>query len=100
MISVPYVFGDNALFQHSSNLEIRGNAEKCVTITVKLNKSECILGEWSCKSDENGVFSVSIETPVASYDFYDLSIECGDEVKVIKNLLFGELWLACGQSNM
>lgn len=64
MISVPYVFGDNALFQHSSNLEIRGKAEKCTMITVKLNKNEYIHGEWSCKSDENGVFSVSIETPL------------------------------------
>lgn len=100
MITLPFVFGDNALFQHSSKLEIKGNAENCDEITIKLIKNNNTVGEWSCICDENGSFCACVETPCASYDLYDISVVGKSDTKILKNILFGELWLACGQSNM
>ena len=100
MITLPFVFSDNALFLHSSPLEIRGNVEKCAKVSVKLIKNSENMGEWCGVSDESGCFAVTVNTPVASYDFYDISIKTENDEKLIKNILFGELWLACGQSNM
>lgn len=100
MITLQHVFSDNALFLHSSTLDIRGNAEKCEKIVVKLIKNGEIIGEWSGMSDNDGCFSVTLNTPAASYDFYDISVKSESDEKLIKDILFGELWLACGQSNM
>ena len=100
MINLPNIFSDKALYLHSSVLNIRGNAEKCDKITVNLIKNNEVVGEWSGTSDENGDFTVTIETPAASYDTYEISVKTTNDEKVIKDILFGELWLACGQSNM
>ena len=100
MLTLPFIFGDNALFLHSSHLTISGNAEKCSDISIKIIKNADIFGQWSGKSDANGSFSITISTPAASYDYCDIVICDENDERVIKNVLFGELWLACGQSNM
>ena len=100
MLTLQNVFSDNALFLHSSVLEIKGNAEKCEDISIKLIRNSKIIGEWSEVSDENGHFTVAIDTPAASYNYYDISVKTENEEKILKDILFGELWLACGQSNM
>ena len=86
MISLNKVFSSNALFQHSAPLEIKGIAEKCEKISAKLIKDSEIIGEWSGNADDSGRFSVAIETPGPSYDFYDLEIKGADDEKILKNI--------------
>ena len=100
MITLPSVFSDNALFLHSSVLEIRGNAEKCCDVSASLLKNNNIVGSCEGRADEKGDFSLCINTPAASYEYYDIIIKTDDDEKILNNILFGELWLACGQSNM
>ena len=82
MINLPNIFSDKALYLHSSVLNIRGNAEKCEKITVSLIKNNEIIGEWSGMSDENGGFTVTIETPAASYDTYKISVKATNDERL------------------
>lgn len=100
MITLPFVFSDNALFLHSSPLEIRGSAEKGENIYISIEKEGESIGEWSAVCGTDGEFFVTVNTPAASYDEYDIIFKTPTETKTITNILFGELWLACGQSNM
>lgn len=101
MIKLKNMFSDGALFQANSVLEIKGvalndKAERSVDIVLS---GKVFVGA-STTADSCGRFSVKIKTPCASFDEYDLTVKCGGEEKTVKNILFGELWLASGQSNM
>ncbi len=47
-----------------------------------------------------GNFCVTLKTPPASFLEYTLKVKAGEEEFSADNILFGELWLASGQSNM
>jgi hypothetical protein len=51
-------------------------------------------------ADETGVFSLEMPAGHASYDPHILTFSCGEQVIILKDLLFGEIWIAAGQSNM
>ena len=52
------------------------------------------------KADAEGMWILPVQTPGASYDAHTITITAGKEVKVLTNILFGEVWLCAGQSNM
>ena len=94
------VFSDNALFQADSLLTIRGVAEKNTKVTVSLTGNSGVFSDGACISDKDGLFECTLKTPAASYDKYEISATDGVENVKVANVIFGELWLAAGQSNM
>ena len=100
MIRTPNVFSDNALFLHSAPLTVKGKADPGEKIEIILSLGGEVCGSWDGEAEGNGDFSVTITTPAASFDVYELAIKGESDEKVIKGILFGELWMACGQSNM
>ncbi len=100
MITVSHFFSDNALFQADSVLTLSGNCVPNVKVTLKLLSATSVISSAETISDSKGSFKVTVSTPKPSYDEYSLSLVCGDEEKTISHVLFGELWLASGQSNM
>ncbi len=100
MITLRPIFSDNALFLHSAPLDILGNTEPKREVKAELIKNGEIFCSGSAFSADDGEFSVNITTPAASYDEYQLRVSAGDEAVEINGMLFGELWLASGQSNM
>lgn len=93
------VFSDNALFQAGSTLTLRGISEPGTNIFARLLGFESsVHGKCVCPS--NGIFEVTIDTPPASYNKYEIEVTDGDNTIILKNILFGELWVASGQSNM
>ena len=100
MITMPKVFSANALYLHSSILEIKGTAEVSATVKAEILKDGFAVSFAEAKADENGEFTVRINTPSASYDEYSIKVSTSESEYVINGVLFGELWLACGQSNM
>ncbi|MDF2686166.1 MAG: sialate O-acetylesterase, partial [Clostridia bacterium] len=102
MIKLPSIFSNGALYQQKSNLDIHGSSVANSKIIAKLLGLNGVFSEISVNSDENGGFMLTLKTPPASFDKYFITISdlnSGDELK-IENILFGELWLASGQSNM
>ncbi|MGN1410607.1 MAG: hypothetical protein ACI4XJ_10605, partial [Eubacteriales bacterium] len=101
MINVPHFFSDGAMFQADSQFTLSGvcNPGTGVICTV-LDKSDKAVFSAEAVSDSEGKFSLCVKTEPASFDEYRISLVCGSEEKTIAGVLFGEVWLASGQSNM
>lgn len=93
------VFSDNALFQASSTLTVRGRAEPGISVFAKLEGHNAST-HGRAITQNDGIFEVTIDTPSPSYNKYEIIITDGNETVKLKNIIFGELWLASGQSNM
>ena len=99
MLTLPHVFSSNALYQADAPLTLRGRAAPCSTVTASLARGE-FHAEAAAQSDEDGVFSLTLHTPAASAEEAEIRITDGEDEAILQNILFGELWLASGQSNM
>ncbi len=93
-------YGDGMLFQQNKEAILSGTAENGSLISVSLYKNDVLVAQNSTKA-ENGEFSVSFYAPKGSYDRYRIVLRCNNtEFAVLSDVVFGELWLASGQSNM
>lgn len=98
---LPSIFSSGALFQADSLLTVRGFARPGDATAASLADAQSrVLSSAETVADEDGVFSLTLSTPGASFDPYTVTITCGGDVRVMEDVLFGELWLATGQSNM
>ena len=100
MMKLSGIFSDHALFLHSSELTVRGIAESSSEVSLTLSLGERAVTACRGKTDGMGRFALTFQTPAASFDAYEITLECGAERIVLHDILFGELWLASGQSNM
>ena len=95
-VRLPALFSDNAVLQQQMEIPVWGWGEK--------NSDIRIVTSWNDKSylartDETGRWKVKITTPEAGGP-YNIQINQDDEIRVIQNILIGEVWLGSGQSNM
>ena len=98
-LTLPSVVGSNMVLQHSATVNIWGWAKP--KATVKINPSWLNLKKpLKAKADAEGFWMLPVQTLAASYDAHTITISCKKEVKELKNILFGEVWLCSGQSNM
>ena len=95
------MYSDNMLFQQNAISKISGTATSGSKIEIEIynSKNEKILTASS--KAENNSFSVEFLAPKGSFESYSITIkENGKEFRTLKNVVFGELWIASGQSNM
>ena len=98
-LTLPSVVGSNMVLQHSTTVNIWGWAKP--KATVKINPSWLGLKKpLKVKADAEGFWILPVQTLPASYDAHTITIQAGKEVKELTNILFGEVWLCSGQSNM
>jgi len=94
-LALPHIFGDGAIFQRNVEVPIWGTAEANEKVTVKLGDKTASAtagadGKWMAKLPQ-----MPAGGPV------EISIEGSSGKKIaIKNVLFGEVWVCSGQSNM
>lgn len=101
---MPSVFDSNMVLQQQSECKLWGTATpgKVVDVHVSWSKlRQCVT------AGKDGKWSISIQTPVASYDAHTVTVvELADgnkkasDTKTFENCLIGEVWLCAGQSNM
>jgi len=95
-LQLPRIFADNMVLQHDTEVRIWGRATMGDTITIKLgNISRTTL------ADEKGYW----ETYLPAYEAggpHTVTVKdiTHTESKQLKNIYFGDVWLADGQSNM
>lgn len=99
MLRLNTAFTSHALFQHSAPLTVRGECTAS-SVTVSIVREGQVLSSSVGVPQENGRFSVVIETPEASFVPCSMTITAGEDHALLSDILFGELWLAGGQSNM
>ena len=98
-LTLPSVVGDNMVLQHSSTVNIWGWAKPKATVKVDPSwddNSKPI----KVKADAEGFWILPVQTLAAGYDAHTITISCKKEVYELKNIVFGEVWLCSGQSNM
>ena len=98
MLQLLSVFSSHALFQQNSTLTLRGRSD-AASVSVRLYAGERLLAEQSAPVTD-GAFAAPIRTPAASLSPHRIVVSAGAEERVLEDVLFGELWLASGQSNM
>ena len=96
---LPSFVGSNMVLQHSTTVNLWGWA--------KPNAKVKILPDWCglkkplvVKADAEGFWILPVETLGASYDEHTIKIQAGKEIVELTNVVFGEVWLCSGQSNM
>ena len=98
-LRLPSVVGSNMVLQHSTTVNIWGWAKP--KATVKINPSWLNLKKpLKVKADAEGFWILPVETPAGGYTAHTITISCKKEEKVLENVVFGEVWLCAGQSNM
>ena len=98
-LTLPSVVGSNMVLQHSTTVNIWGWAKP--KATVKINPSWLGLKKpIKVKADAEGFWILPVQTLAAGYDAHTITIQAGKEIKELNNILFGEVWLCAGQSNM
>lgn len=95
-------YGDGMLFQQNKDAVFAGVAVPGAKISAELyEKSGKLVAGGESTASADGTFEVSFVAPEGSYNEYDVILkENSAEFVRLENVVFGELWLASGQSNM
>ena len=95
------VYADDMLFQQDTDAVLAGEAPDGSAILAELYDRTGTLAASGTAKAKDGCFTVSFPGPAGSYDTYTVKASCDGAVFAeLKNVVFGELWLAFGQSNM
>ena len=101
MWNLPKIFSSGALFQAGSALTVHGITDPAVGVAGKIvDAGGNAVSTASAAADGAGRFSLTLTTPAASFDPYRIELSNGRDGYAMEDVLFGELWLASGQSNM
>lgn len=107
MFTLPKIFTDGAMFQADAYLTISGKAERLLEVSAYIIHGDEVVKRSFALSDENGNFELPIVTPAASFEKYRIVLResrthYGEALceLAMEDVMFGELWLASGQSNM
>ena len=95
-------YGDDMLFQQNKDAVFAGTASAGATITVEMySTADELVASGSSTASADGTFTVSFLAPAGGYEEYKVILkENSVEFAQLDNVVFGELWLASGQSNM
>lgn len=95
------VYGDGMLFEQNKEAVFAGTSKPDSEITAELYNGDKLVASGKSVALKDGTFEVSFIAPSGSYDEYTVILkENSSEFATLKNVVFGELWLASGQSNM
>ncbi len=88
------MFGDNMVLQREMLVPVWGRAEVGETVTVQFAEQS-----KSCKTGKNGKWMLKLDPLVASAKGAELIISGKNKI-TFNDVLVGEVWICCGQSNM
>ncbi len=101
MLTLPSVFASGALFQQCAPLTLHGQTEPDTPVHATLiHGTEAPFSVGDTTADAEGKFALTLSCPAASMETWTITITAGADNRILDNILFGELWLASGQSNM
>ena len=90
------VCSDDMVIQRDVASPVWGFAEPGAKVSVALNGKT--VGEAT--ADEKGRWTVKLPPQKANKKPSTITAKCGKETHSITNVLFGDVWFGCGQSNM
>lgn len=90
------IFSDNAVLQCEKSLPIWGECSANTKVVISLNNDLLANG----MSDNDGHWTLQLPAQNASFTPKKIHISTKKDTLILDNILFGEVWLASGQSNM
>lgn len=95
-VRLPHILGDNMVLQQDTDVRLWGwdAPGKQVKVTTSWDSIT-----KAVKTGGDGVWTVSVRSPKASYEPYTITFDDGEKT-TLKDILFGEVWVCAGQSNM
>ena len=95
------IYSDNMLIQQNKPFVIMGTGDKGLKINLLLKLRSDIIQSVTAIANEDGEWKASFNAITGGFDVYSIEVFLEDRlIATIDNILFGELWLASGQSNM
>lgn len=96
------VYTDNMLFKQNSEGVLAGRSKAGSVVTADLyDKSGNIVTSAKAQTDRSSRFRIFFKTPGGSFENFKILLYCENEIlDTLNDIVFGELWLAGGQSNM
>jgi sialate O-acetylesterase len=95
-IRLPAIISSNMVLQRNTSVSIWGWADACEKITIK---ASWIKKAIEVQAEQNGQWSCRLETN-NDKEPQELIIKGRASIIRLDNILFGEVWLCSGQSNM
>ena len=93
-------FADGAVYQANKPVGIWGTADDGTVITAQLFQGSTIVAETSTTASD-GKWELELAGQKGGYTAYTIKLSVdGTEIAECSDILFGEVWLAAGQSNM
>ena len=96
-VTLPSIFSDGMVLQQKTNVKIWGQADSKDVVTMQLSWSG---QNYTAVPDKQGNWCITIPTKAADFKPYSITINHGGQVTSLSDVLFGEVWLCSGQSNM
>lgn len=99
MIKINGYFTDGCVIQADSEFSIAGKTAPLAEVRADLCEKETL--SFCARADENGDFSVLIPPIKGGLSTYSLIFYAdGVKEKTIRDVVFGDVWLGAGQSNL
>lgn len=92
-LQLPPHISDNMVIQRGRDIVITGRAPEQSAVSVELN------GKTASARAAAGAFKAVLPA-MREGGPYEMTVRCGNETRVIKNVLLGDVWIVAGQSNM
>lgn len=93
-LQLPDIYSDNMVLQRNIPLTLQGRADAGKTVEVCIGAQRHL-----AKTGQDGKWQVLL-TPLDTGQVYTLTIRSGNQKRVFRNVVAGEVWLCSGQSNM
>ena len=101
MLKLPHIFSSGALFLQNAPLTVCGFADAGTEVCAALTgEGGMCFSSAVGAADDTGAFALTLSAPPGSDRAWRMTVAAGAERHVMEDVLFGELWLASGQSNM
>lgn len=95
------IYQSGMVFKQNSVSSIAGKASQGSRIEVEITDEEGRSSSFSSTASADNTFAVDFAAPQGSYKSYKITVkQNGEAFAVLNDVLFGELWIASGQSNM
>ena len=88
---------DNMVLQQATKVRLWGNATPNSSLKVRSSWDNT---EYTAQVNDQGRWEIWVQTPSASFEKQQLTLENGQDKIVLHDLLIGEVWFGSGQSNM
>lgn len=94
-------FADGMLLQRDQPVRVTGYGPSGASLSVSLGQNgQDPLIRQTASVGSDGRWAVTLPGQPGSFDSYTITAVCGEMTRQISNVVFGELWVAGGQSNM